>query len=71
MVGKAKFRVGNRIGELDTELVVLAKKLRREHWKTGKRRSLQKIADMLCESGYYNSKGNPYGTGEISRMVKQ
>ena len=66
MVGKAKFRVGNRIGELDTELVVLTK-----NWKTGKRRSLQKIADMLCESGYCNSKGNPYGTGEISRMLKQ
>lgn len=57
--------------ELDTELVVLAKKLRRKNWKTGKRRSLQEITDLLYEQGYSNSKGNPYGTGEISRMLKQ
>jgi hypothetical protein len=42
-----------------------------KNWKTGKRRSLQEIADRLHESGYCNSKGNPYGTGEISRMLKQ
>ena len=57
--------------ELDAELVALARKLRRKNWKTGKRRSLQEIAEMLHESGYCNSKGNPYGTGEISRMLKQ
>jgi len=57
--------------ELDTELVMLAKKLRRKNWKTGKRRSLQEITDVLYEQGYSNSKGNPYGTGEISRMLRQ
>ncbi len=57
--------------ELDAELVALARKLRRKNWKTGKRRSLQEIAEMLHESGYCNSKGNPYGTGEISRMLRQ
>ena len=50
---------------------VEARKLRRKNWKTGKRRSWQVIAEMLHESGYCNSKGNPYGTGEISRMIKQ
>ena len=57
--------------ELDAELVMLAKKLRRRNWKTGKRRSLQEITDLLSEQGYSNSKGNPYGTGEISRMLRQ
>jgi len=67
--GKVEGRKSYR--ELDTELVALARKLRRKNWKTGKRRSLQAIADMLHESGYCNSKGNPDGTGEISRMLKQ
>ena len=67
--GKVEGRKSYR--ELDTELVALARKLRRKNWKTGKRRSLQVIADMLHESGYCNSNGNPYGTGEISRMLKQ
>ena len=67
--GKVEGRKSYR--ELDTELVALARKLRRKNWKTGKRRSLQVIADMLHESGYSNSNGNPYGTGEISRMLKQ
>ena len=57
--------------ELDAELVALARKLRRKNWKTGKRRSLQEITDLLYGQGYSNSKGNPYGTGEISRMLKQ
>ena len=57
--------------ELDADLVDLARKLRRKNWKTGKRRSLQKICDLLYEQGYGNSKGNPYGTGEISRMLRQ
>ena len=57
--------------ELDADLVDLARKLRRKNWKTGKRRSLQKITDLLYEQGYGNSKGNPYGTGEISRMLRQ
>ena len=67
--GKVEGRKSYR--ELDTELVALARKLRRKNWKTGKRRSLQVIAEMLHKSGYCNSKGNPYGTGEISRMLKQ
>ena len=67
--GKVEGRKSYR--ELDPEMVLLARKLRRKNWKTGKRRSLQVIADMLHESGYCNSNGNPYGTGEISRMLKQ
>ena len=57
--------------ELDADLVDLARKLRRKNWKTGKRRSLQEITDLLYEQGYSNSKGSPYGTGEISRMLRQ
>ena len=67
--GKVEGRKSYR--ELDTELVALARKLRRKNWKTGKRRSLQEITDLLYEQGYSNSKGNPYGTGEISRMLRQ
>ena len=67
--GKVEGRKSYR--DRDPEMVLLARKLRRKNWKTGKRRSLQVIADMLHESGYCNSNGNPYGTGEISRMLKQ
>ena len=67
--GKVEGRKSYR--ELDTELVALARKLRRKNWKTGKRRSLQVIADMLHKSGFCTSNGNPDGTGEISRMLKQ
>ena len=67
--GKVEGRESYR--DRDPEMVLLARKLRRKNWKTGKRRSLQVIADMLHESGYCNSNGNPYGTGEISRMLKQ
>ena len=67
--GKVEGRKSYR--ELDTDLVDLARKLRRKNWKTGKRRSLQEITDLLYEQGYSNSKGSPYGTGEISRMLRQ
>jgi len=64
-----KGKVEGRKSYRDPEMVLLARKLRRKNWKTGKRRSLQVIADMLHESGYCNSNGNPYGTGDISRML--
>ena len=67
--GKCEGRKSHK--EINSELVVLVKKLRRKNWKTKKQMSYRKISDYLFENGYANERGNQYDAKSISRMVQQ
>ena len=69
--GKGKCEGRKSHKEINSELVVLVKKLRRKNWKTKKQMSYRKISDYLFENGYANERGNQYDAKSISRMVQQ
>ena len=46
-----------------------AKRLRRKNPRTGKRRSLRKVANELSKAGYSAASGKPYGPESIKRMI--
>ena len=58
------------LAELHPETVALAKRLRRKSPKTGKRRSLRRIAQMLAEAGCLNENGNVYSARAIKAMIE-
>jgi len=45
--------------ELNPTLVREARRLRRKNPKSGKRKSLQRVAKELAEGGFLNGRGNP------------
>ena len=67
--GKCEGRKSHK--EINSELVVLVKKLRRKNWKTKKQMSYQKISDYLFDNGYVNERENPYNHNSIRNMVRQ
>jgi DNA invertase Pin-like site-specific DNA recombinase len=56
--------------EVYPEAVKLAKRLRRASPKTGERRSLRKIAEMLADAGHVNEKGRTFNHKSITAMVE-
>jgi len=67
--GKCEGRKSHK--EVNSELVVLVKKLRRRNWKTKKQMSYQKISDYLFDNGYVNERGTKFSAMSISRMMEQ
>ena len=55
--------------ETAPELVLEAKRLRRKNPATGKRRSLETVAQELFEAGYMTSTGKPFAAAQISRLL--
>lgn len=55
--------------ERDAAMVALAKRLYRLSPKTGQRRSLREIAQLLAAEGYKTSTGNVFPPASIKRMV--
>ena len=55
--------------ELNPEMVREAKRLRRKNPKSGKQRSLRKIASELFEMGHMTATGRPYNASQIRDMV--
>jgi len=52
-------------------IVKEAKRLRRKNPRTGKRRSLRKVAEELAEIRYCAPSGNPYGPESIRQMIER
>jgi DNA invertase Pin-like site-specific DNA recombinase len=52
------------------DAVRLGKRLRRASPKTGERRSLRKIAEMLADAGYVNERGERFNQTSVKRMVE-
>lgn len=57
------------VAEIAPEAVKLAKQLRRQNPKTGKRMSYRQIAVRLKEKGYGTETGNPYSASMVQRMI--
>jgi len=55
--------------ELNPTLVREAKRLRRKNPKSGKRKSLQRVAKELAEGGYTTAKGNLFSASQVARLV--
>jgi DNA invertase Pin-like site-specific DNA recombinase len=55
--------------ELNPELMREAKRLRRKSPKTGKQRSLDKVAAELFAMGYMTSKGKQFSASQIARII--
>ena len=55
--------------ELNPTLVRETKRLRRKNPKSGKRKSLQRVAKELYEGGYTTAKGNPFSASQVARLV--
>ena len=53
-----------------TEVVEMAKRLRRASPKSGERRSLRKISAELAAAGYLNERGQPFNPNSIKLMLK-
>ena len=72
---KARERVRAETGHCEgrppipTHVVKEAKRLRRKSPRTGKRRSLRKVAAELAAMGYLGASGKTYGAESIKRMV--
>jgi hypothetical protein len=58
-------------GEMNPEVVALAKRLRRRNPKTGERKSLRAVAAMLAELGHVNVNGRPFAAESIQAMIRQ
>ncbi len=56
--------------ELRPEVVTLAKRLHRASPKSGKRRSLRKIAAELERVGHLNERGRPYAAQSVKMMLE-
>lgn len=56
--------------ELNPEMVREAKRLRRKSPKTGKQRSLDKVAAELFAMGYMTSKGKQFSASQIARIIQ-
>jgi hypothetical protein len=78
--GQAQGRTGSQAGscegrrshrEMNPELVVLVKRLRRRHPKTGERRSFRAIAAELAARGHFNIHGRPFAAESIKAMVQR
>jgi hypothetical protein len=67
-MGKCEGRRSHK--EMNPEVVVLAKRLRRRNPKTGERRSLRSIAAELAAMGYLNIYGRPFAAESIKAMVQ-
>jgi hypothetical protein len=67
--GKCEGRRSHR--EMNPELVVLVKRLRRRHPKTGERRSFRAIAAELAARGHFNIHGRPFAAESIKAMVQR
>lgn len=50
-------------------IVKEAKRLRRKSPRTGKRRSLRRVASELAEMGYLAVSGKPYGAESVKQMI--
>ena len=48
-----------------------ARRLRRKNPRTGKRRSLRKVASLLAEMGHCAPSGKPYGPESVKQMILQ
>jgi len=57
------------MAEIHPDALVLARKLRRQSGKTGKRRSYRTIARMLAEAGYTSADGGPVSGSTVMRML--
>jgi hypothetical protein len=57
------------LADLDPAAVDLARRLSRRSPKTGKRRSLRQIADLLAEAGHRTRKGTVYSASAIQSMI--
>ena len=57
--------------ELDPNLVLLVKKLRKRNWKTKKQKSYRLISQTIADQGYLNENGKPYNPKSIRDMVLQ
>ena len=53
-----------------TQVVEMAKRLRRASPKTGERRSLRKISAELAAAGYLNERGQPFNPNSIKLMLE-
>lgn len=57
-------------GEVQPDVVAMAKRLRRASPKTGERRSLRDIAAELAAAGHVNVNGAPYNAKSIKAMLE-
>lgn len=67
--GKCEGRKSHK--ELNPDLVLLVKKLRKRNWKTKKQRSYREISSILQDRGYLNERGKKYHPKSIKDMVTQ
>ena len=51
------------------KIVKEAKRLRRKNPRTGRRRSLRRVAAELAEMGYLAESGKPYGAESVKQMI--
>lgn len=58
------------LSETHAEAVLMAKRLRRAHSKTGERRSLRKIAEELAAKGFLSTKGKVFSAKSVMAMIK-
>ncbi len=58
------------LAELQPEAVAMARRLRRKSPKTGKRRSLRKVAGMLAVAGHLNENDNVYSARAVKAMIE-
>jgi len=57
-------------GEMNPELVALAKRLHHRNPKTGGRKSLRGIAAELAKLGHVNVNGRPFAAESIQAMIR-
>jgi DNA invertase Pin-like site-specific DNA recombinase len=64
-------RVEGRKGhaERNPELARAARRLARKNPKTGVRRSLRQIAELLAELGYKTARGNVFSASQVQRLL--
>ena len=55
--------------EINPTLVREAKRLRRKNPKSGKRKSLERVAKELAEGGYMTAKGNVFSASQVGRLL--
>jgi DNA invertase Pin-like site-specific DNA recombinase len=67
VTGKCEGR--KSLGEIQPDLVALARKLRRRRPKRGQL-SLRRVSEKLAAAGYFNERGKPYAAKSVASMLR-
>jgi len=57
------------LAETNPDVVLMAKRLRRASPKTGARKSLRNISEVLASAGHINERGQPFAAKSVKAMV--